>query len=77
MAATQRTRDGHEEAFIRICEQLGERVDLLEAAVGQIAALLEGASTSQRVAAKLPELGELLRRHELSGRYPQWNGGNR
>jgi hypothetical protein len=62
-----------EEALVGILEQLGERVQLLEVALGQVAALLEGASTSSRVAARMPELGELLRRHEISGRHPQWN----
>jgi hypothetical protein len=75
MAATTRTNAaGHEEALLRILEQLGERVELLEVAVGQIAALIEGASTSQRVSARMPELGEMLRRHEVSNRYPQWHG---
>jgi hypothetical protein len=73
MAATRTTAAGHEDAFIRILEQLGERVELLEAALGQVAALLEGASGSDRVAAKMPELGEVLRRHEQSGRHPRWN----
>ena len=77
---TQATAGNHaevEEALVGILEQLGERVQLLEVAVGQVAALLEGASTSQRVAVRMPELAELLRRHEVSGRYPQWHGGDR
>jgi hypothetical protein len=66
-----------EEALVRILEGLGERVQLLENAVGQIAAQLQGVSGSQRVAARMPELGELLRRHEISGRYPNPHGSNR
>jgi hypothetical protein len=81
MAAATRTKDtGHEEALVRIVEELAERVERLEVAVGQIAALIEGASRSERVAARMPELGELLRLHEVSNRYPQWHGeygGNR
>jgi hypothetical protein len=70
MAAT-RTRDvGHEEALLRIVEELGERVQLLEVALGQVAASLHGISGSGRVSATMPELAELLRRHEISGRYP-------
>ena len=69
MAAT--TKDtGLEEAILRIIEQLTERVERLEVALGQVAAQLQGVSGSQRVAARMPELGELLRRHEISGRYP-------
>jgi hypothetical protein len=74
MAATTRaTAAGHEEALLRILEQLSERVELLEVAVGTVAALIEGASGSGRVAARMPEVGELLRRHEVSGRHPRWN----
>jgi len=68
---------GHEEAMLRILEELGERVERLEVAVGQIAAQLQGVSGSERVAARMPELGELLRRHEISGRYPNPHGSNR
>jgi hypothetical protein len=76
MAAT-RTRDGHEEALIRICAALTERVELLEAAVGQVAAQLHGVSGSGRVGATMPQLAELLRQHETSGRFPTTPGSNR
>jgi hypothetical protein len=62
-----------EEALVGILEQLGERVERLEVAVGQLAALIEGASGSDRVAARMPEVAEFLRRHEQSGRHPQWH----
>jgi hypothetical protein len=76
MAAATRTKNAEvEEAMLRIVEELAERVQRLEVAVGMVAALIQGASGSERVASRMPELGELLRRHEVSGRYP--SPGNR
>jgi hypothetical protein len=77
MATTTTKNAEVEEAVVRVLEELSERVRRLEIAVGTVAALLEGASTSDRVAARMPELAELLRRHEVSGRHPQWHGGDR
>jgi hypothetical protein len=47
MAAATRTKDtGNVEALIRVCEALGDRVELLEAAVGTLAASIHGVSGS-------------------------------
>jgi hypothetical protein len=73
MAATTRTKDTHEEALVGIIEQLADRVQLLEIALGTVVALIEGASGSDRIAGRMPEAAELLRRHEVSGRHPRWN----
>jgi hypothetical protein len=70
MAAT--TTDT-EEALVRVLEGLTERVRRLEIALGTVAALLEGASGSARIAGRMPEVAEFLRRHEQSGRHPQWH----
>jgi hypothetical protein len=70
---TARKAPAVDEALVRIVEELAERVQRLEVAVGQVAAQLQGVGGSERVATTMPELGELLRRHEVSGRHPQWN----
>ena len=67
MAATQTQETT--EALVRIIEQLTERVERLEVAVGQHVAFTHGVSGSRRLG-RTPELAALLRDHEQSGRFP-------
>lgn len=59
------------EQLIGIIEQLAERVEHLEVAVGVLAAAYQGTEGSARLAPRMPELAVLLRRHEQSGRLPR------
>ena len=60
------------EALVRIAEQLAERVERLEIAVGTLVAFTHGVGGSHGLG-RTPELAELLRAHEESGRYPRIN----